>query len=125
LLNIQCPGHGCGLVVLNFIGCLALTCEYVDDGGVRRGGCGIGYCAVCLERCGNDAHAHVGDNHVDFPGKHGRYFAPEANVQEHWRKLKQQRVTDYLAAIADVGERQRALEACVVELRDLEIVVAL
>eukprot|EP00475_Leptophrys_vorax_P012647 TRINITY_DN19042_c0_g1_i1.p1 TRINITY_DN19042_c0_g1~~TRINITY_DN19042_c0_g1_i1.p1 ORF type:complete len:472 (-),score=103.01 TRINITY_DN19042_c0_g1_i1:31-1338(-) len=47
ILNLRCPR--CTQVFLDFNGCFALTC----------GRCRCGFCAWCLQDCGNDAHAHV------------------------------------------------------------------
>ena len=49
IFTLACPL--CGTAFLDFNGCCALTCS--------KPGCGCGFCAYCLEDCGDDAHAHV------------------------------------------------------------------
>jgi hypothetical protein len=47
VLNLSCPR--CKQVFLDFNGCFALTCSR----------CSCGFCAWCLQDCGNDSHQHV------------------------------------------------------------------
>eukprot|EP00808_Paulinella_micropora_P003138 g7125.t1 len=49
LLTLKCPRPNCRRAFVDFDGCFALTC----------GACGWGFCAWCLEDCGEDAHTHV------------------------------------------------------------------
>ena len=49
----RCPR--CKKVFDEWNGCNALTCS-----------CGCAFCAVCLEDCGSDAHAHVAREHGDL-----------------------------------------------------------
>jgi hypothetical protein len=61
-LTLHCPR--CQGAFVDFSGCAALTCK--DDAGPpRREGCGISFCALCLEQCGdsNGAHEHVKEAH--------------------------------------------------------------
>ena len=51
-LTLHCPR--CAAAFLDYHGCNALYC----------GGCGCGFCALCLADCGNDAHAHYRQTHV-------------------------------------------------------------
>ena len=59
ILNLKCPAPNCGAVFADFDGCFALTCHR----------CKAGFCAWCLEHCGNDAHAHCLAVHGDYFGK--------------------------------------------------------
>lgn len=45
-LNMRCPS--CQRVFIDYEGCNALTCP-----------CGTAFCAVCLQDCGTNAHAHA------------------------------------------------------------------
>lgn len=49
VLTTSCPR--CQAAFLDFDGCMALTCG--------SPGCGTGFCALCLQDCGADAHEHV------------------------------------------------------------------
>ena len=58
VLNLSCPR--CGLVFVDFSDCFALTCSR----------CNCGFCAWCLQDCGDDAHAHVANcPHNITPGR--------------------------------------------------------
>jgi len=52
-INLKCPR--CMTVFHDYDGCNALTCA--------TGSCKAAFCAICLEDCGRDAHAHVRENH--------------------------------------------------------------
>lgn len=47
IFNLSCPN--CKKAFLEFEGCAAVTC----------GNCKAGFCGLCLEHCGTDAHQHV------------------------------------------------------------------
>jgi len=55
-LNLKCPR--CEAVFHDYDGCNALSC------GVAS--CKAGFCAICLEDCGHDAHPHVRKAHGDY-----------------------------------------------------------
>ncbi len=60
-LNLKCPR--CKAVFNDYDGCDALTCAVPS--------CRAAFCAICLQDCGQDAHAHVRTNHGSFYGKNG------------------------------------------------------
>eukprot|EP00961_Rhodomonas_salina_P093268 1255120-Rhodomonas_salina.1 len=51
IMTLKCPRQGCGQAFVDFEGCFALRCS--------RPSCKCGFCAWCLEDCGQDAHAHI------------------------------------------------------------------
>ena len=84
VLTTACPR--CGAAFLDFDGCMALTCA--------SPGCGCGFCAVCLEDCGGDAHSHT--VRCKFITEGNGPFASQTSfkaMQTAWRvsKLKQVR----------------------------------
>ena len=52
-INLKCPR--CMTVFHDYDGCNALICA--------TGSCKAAFCAICLEDCGRDAHAHIRENH--------------------------------------------------------------
>ena len=82
ILTLACPR--CGQAFLDFQGCMALTCS--------RAGCGCGFCAMCGEDCGNDAHGHIREgcpyakpvNQGGVGIKKGEYFC---NAAGQWDKV--------------------------------------
>lgn len=52
-INLKCPR--CKTVFNDYDGCNALTCALPT--------CRAGFCAICLEDCGHDAHQHIHDAH--------------------------------------------------------------
>ncbi len=92
LLEPSCPR--CKRRFIDFEGCFALTCS-------GNGGCGCGFCAYCLEDCGNDAHNHV----AACPGRpprqpsgdmvHDRYYGSEAEFKAAMKALSTRRVREY------------------------------
>ena len=100
---------------------MALTCS--------RAGCGCGFCAMCGEDCGNDAHGHIGEgcpyakpeNQGGVGIKKGEYFC---NAAGQWDKVSSKskaiKLKEYLNTLTE-AQRQHALEDCANELRDLKI----
>lgn len=119
ILTLACPR--CGQAFLDFQGCMALTCS--------RAGCGCGFCAMCGEDCGNDAHGHIREgcpyakpvNQGGVGIKKGEYFC---NAAGQWEKVSSKskaiKLKEYLNTLTE-AQRQHALEDCANELRDLKI----
>lgn len=103
LLTLKCPR--CGQAFLDFSGCFALTCV--------RQGCGCGFCACCLEDCGDDAHTHVA--RCKAGGVFGSFDEFEAQQRQRKRKI----VADYLKQ--EPGLRGKILEECKKDLQDCGI----
>ena len=80
MLNLSCPR--CGAVFLDFSGSMALTCS--------AAGCGCGFCAWCLQDCGNekDAHHHVANECRAKPPGQDRFFGDI----EVWKRVHRERV---------------------------------
>ena len=80
-LTLRCPNPHCGMPLLDWEGCAAITCRArVNEGmGVfRLAGCGHSYCGLCFLDCGSregDAHPHVATAHK----KLGRFFFSPAD----------------------------------------------
>lgn len=73
ILTLKCPR--CAAAFVDFHGCLALSCR----------NCSCGFCGVCLEDCGADAHRHVAN--CRWAG--GSVFMREGDVaaaQNRWRR---------------------------------------
>lgn len=103
ILTLHCPR--CKAAWLDFDGCLALTC-----------GCGCGFCAVCLQDCGSDAHAHIGT--CKFAGPAQQLFVPAETItrmQNAWRK---ERLRDFIKPL-NPQVAQRVLNSLAQEFRDL------
>jgi hypothetical protein len=80
ILNLKCPAPNCGAVFADFDGCFALTCAR----------CKAGFCAWCLEHCGNDAHAHCLQ-------VHGSYYGTREQFVESQRVRRQDMVRQRLS----------------------------
>lgn len=52
-INLKCPR--CKAAFYDYDGCNALRCGLPE--------CRAGFCAICLQDCGQDAHAHIYTNH--------------------------------------------------------------
>lgn len=83
ILTLKCPRKGCRRAFLDFDGCFALTCPR----------CGCGFCAACIEDCGDDAHNHCRDVHYGVFGTLERFN----DIQ---RKRRLVGVTEYLKWIS-------------------------
>jgi hypothetical protein len=82
-LNMKCPK--CHLVFDDYEGCNALHC--------RNSACGAAFCAICLEDCGSDAHAHA--------RQHGNLFDKGLFLQA---KLEREKATINLFLIDHAEE---------------------
>lgn len=80
LLVKKCPQ--CGRAFEQFNGCIAVTCQGVDD--TDQHGCGCHFCGVCFQICPNDAHEHAKTIHQNV-------FLDGNNInllnRQHFRKL--------------------------------------
>ena len=106
VLTLHCPR--CKTAFFDFDGCMALTCS--------KPTCGCGFCAICLEDCGADAHAHVAGGCKYQPGTFG-----DANtVKKLQARAKRDRLTDHLQRLGDdLAGRVRAELAK--EIAELEV----
>ena len=89
VLTLRCPR--CKVAFVDFEGCCALMC----------GGCSCGFCAYCLEDCGQDAHAHVAKC---VPGG---MFCSSAKFEEHQEKRKRRMSRERIEkeGLSDVQKR--------------------
>ena len=113
LLTLSCPR--CSQAFVDFTGCMALTCS--------RPGCGCGFCAICQEDCGNDAHGHVGRGcplAKRIGVKEGEFHLPQEEWNKAMGRAKAIKLTEYLGTLTE-AQRQHALADCAVELRDAGI----
>lgn len=106
ILTLKCPR--CNAAFIDFIGCFALTCA--TDGAA--------FCAYCLEDCGDDAHAHVGQCPHNPTGD---LFAPLETFHNAQRQRRVRMLQEYLEAIPSNELRGRVIAACDADLRDLGI----
>merc|ERR1711939_937344 len=95
ILTLACPR--CKQAFVDFSGCMALTCS--------RAGCGCGFCALCQEDCGNDAHAHLGRG-CPMARKLGVkpkefYLASEAEWQTAQAKGRAIKLREYLDTLTE------------------------
>ena len=109
LMTLKCPREGCRQAFVDFTGCFALTCSR----------CNCGFCAWCLDDCGNDAHKHVAGCRVN-PQDGGVYGTKEAfdRWQEERRKGK---VREYLQGIESEEVREQVVAACRKDFEDLNM----
>eukprot|EP00930_Biecheleria_cincta_P086782 TRINITY_DN76027_c0_g1_i1.p1 TRINITY_DN76027_c0_g1~~TRINITY_DN76027_c0_g1_i1.p1 ORF type:complete len:793 (-),score=121.21 TRINITY_DN76027_c0_g1_i1:345-2723(-) len=107
ILTNKCPR--CGQAFYDFEACSALKC--------KRPGCKCAFCAFCFKDCGRDAHKHVGSCPLNPSGE---LFVTPATWSNKLRTLKIQKLKDYLDTLREEA-RQRALQLCGQELRDLRI----
>jgi len=89
ILTLACPRCGQAFVEeldggMGFEGCFALTCS--------RAGCGCGFCAYCLQDCGNDAHAHV----RRCPAGHGDVWGTQQQFLRSQKTRREQMLLQYL-----------------------------
>ena len=113
ILTLACPR--CGQAFVDFNGCMALTCS--------RAGCGCGFCALCQEDCGNDAHKHIGDGcplAQRLGVKKGEFHLSAEDWNKAASKARVIRLSEYLATLT-TAQKQHALEDVANELRDLKI----
>ena len=113
ILTMRCPR--CKQAFIDYNGCMALTCS--------RAGCGCGFCALCQEDCGGDAHPHIarGCPYAErLDVKKGEFFLSEEKFNVAASKFKAIKLQEYLATLTD-ARREDALRLCDRELRDLNI----
>lgn len=110
LLTLQCPR--CSAAFLDFDGCFALTCSR----------CVCGFCAWCLQDCGNDAHQHVATCQFNSArrGVHGSR-AEFAKVQTQRR---QRIVEEYLQTLAP-ALREKVVALCAQDFADLRVAITI
>lgn len=106
ILTLKCPR--CGQAFVDFNGCMALTCS--------RGGCGCGFCALCLKDCGTDAHAHV----ASCASSGGNVFGSFEDFEKHQVRRKELAVKEYLGRFPE-ELRIKIRNACDKDLRDANI----
>jgi hypothetical protein len=104
VLTLHCPREACHQAFVDFTGCFALTCSR----------CACGFCAMCLQDCGADAHAHV-------RGCVGEYFGSLEALNERWRARRTAQARAYLAAIRDEAMRGKVRAACARDFADLGV----
>ena len=111
IITLACPR--CGQAFIDFNGCMALTCSRV--------GCGCGFCALCQEDCGGDAHPHVGGGCplAESIGLKPREFhIREADYAKAMTRAKVIKLHEYLDTLTE-ARKQHALQDCEREIRDL------
>ena len=108
ILTLKCPR--CKLAFLDFDGCFALSCM----------GCKCGFCAYCLEDCGNDAHRHVANCRYNIaPGK--GVFG-DARIFERAQKERRTRLLrSFLVDQVGTDMRKQVVQALHKDLADLGI----
>ena len=84
IMTLRCPR--CAQAFESYNGCAALTCSNTQ--------CGCGFCAICLEDCGGDAHGHCQQ-------VHGGYSVSTPQWKEMMRALKQKRLEKYWKLIKE------------------------
>jgi len=81
VLTLHCPR--CRAAFLEFDGCLALTCA--------RPECGCGFCGVCLQDCGGDAHGHIASCKYTNASMHAN-TGQLRTLQNRWRTDEMKKV---------------------------------
>ena len=105
LLNLACPQ--CKTTFLDFDGCFALKCR----------NCPCGFCAMCLEDCGDDAHRHVG--HCREGGQlHQGVYGTKAEIDNIQKRRRERLVREYLQTIPN-NIRGNIAQRCQKEFQDL------
>eukprot|EP00808_Paulinella_micropora_P003486 g25834.t1 len=108
LLTLKCPRPHCRRAFLDFDGCFALTC----------GGCGCGFCALCLQDCGHDAHAHVANCNVNTaPGRD--VFSTRATFEQAQNARRERLVRGYLRTLESAELQGQVMDAVRPSLRQL------
>jgi translation initiation factor 1 (eIF-1/SUI1) len=109
ILTLHCPRVGCGAAILDFDGCMAVTCDR----------CKCGFCGWCLADCGADAHDHV--KKCVHSLRKGGFYGSQAEFNQVHRQRRGAAVTAYLATILDGEERRLVQQQIEGDLRDLGI----
>ncbi len=104
IVTLKCPR--CQAAFLDFEGCFALRCNQ----------CRCGFCAWCLDDCGEDAHAHV----ARCPEKTNQqqYHGTKAEFEQHHTARRKRKVRDYLDRLQD-DVCVQVVEQCRKDLEDL------
>ena len=92
VMTLRCPR--CAQAFESYNGCAALTCSNTQ--------CKCGFCAICLQDCGGDAHEHCQQ-------VHGGYSVSTLRWKEMMRALKQKRLEEYLQNINDEDVKKELL----------------
>ncbi|KAE9346698.1 hypothetical protein PR003_g7293 [Phytophthora rubi] len=118
ILNLKCPKCELVFVDFDFDSCAALTCA----NPVCKGG----FCAYCLEDCGDDAHQHVSKCSLN-PNKPYYYVTGEQFILVH-KERRQKSVEAYIRNVREkegVGIAQRLHSVIIDDLKRLGLDVAL
>ena len=107
VLTLRCPR--CKNAFLDFDGCAALSCA--------TPACGCGFCAFCLEDCGNDAHEHC----LQCQYGNGGYFITTEAFDRSNKARRTRQLQEYLRRIEDEQVRSSVLVEVANELRDLNM----
>ena len=111
ILNLACPR--CHQVFVDFAGCAALTCS--------REGCGCGFCALCLEDCGGDAHAHVAKCEYRPRRMNNVYFTNANDFKGVQRARRERMLRSYFATKVKKTLHKSLYEELRKQLQDLGI----
>jgi hypothetical protein len=84
IFSLHCPR--CETVFMDFEGCFALTC------GANR--CHAGFCAWCLQDCGEDAHSHVPNCRLN--ARPGQVYGDLNELHGVHNRVRMQKITDLL-----------------------------
>jgi hypothetical protein len=106
ILTLHCPR--CGGAFLDFDGCLALSCP--------APGCACGFCVVCLEDCGNDAHAHV--RACKYANTAGRAHAATDDIRRAQNAWRLEKLREFIMPLS-AHLAQRVLLSLKQEFQDL------
>lgn len=98
VLTRHCPR--CQAAFVDFDGCLALTCA--------KASCKCAFCAICLEDCGADAHAHVG--RCQYAG--GSLHAAAGQVKALENRWRIDRIRQVGAAAVTLKQPRRCADYC-------------
>lgn len=111
ILTLRCPR--CKAAFDDFEGCFSLTCR-----------CKASFCAMCLEDCGADAHAHVAQCQEGQGLKQAGYFGSKESFVAIQKRRRERLVKEYIRTKIPQEDRGRVVQRCEIELRDLGILQA-
>eukprot|EP00960_Hanusia_phi_P028058 747184-Hanusia_phi.AAC.2 len=106
ILTLKCPR--CSMAFVDFDGCCALTCS----------SCRCGFCALCLQDCGEDAHQHVASCRLNHTGD---LFTSLENFQSIQNARRVANLRAFMSAGASSSEQEALLQAIANDLSDLGI----
>jgi hypothetical protein len=98
IFNLRCPR--CSAAFFEFDGCAAVVC----------GSCRCGFCGLCLQDCGNDAHEHV--RQCPKNPEKNNYFVSDAGLSKAHREM---RITKLKLYIEEIREKAAAETPQIVE----------